>query len=188
MDMFDVYVIYQRSRMKYYNKFYRTPKDVIGKVSELKPDYQIYLEKITKVFSESGIDPDLYFLCGMEVYGPKFSYPYFFNDRIMMIYKEKKKSLHKYNENIINSYKKSYDFMLNFMKDNNGKLSQFLSYCNHIIDNQLAPVYHYKKGLVCKYFITWLVWKKWLSHEDNPVENDYRKLLDALKNTHEIVL
>jgi len=143
------------------------------------------LERIAKAFTQANIDPEMYFQCGFELYGKAFTYRRFFNDNIMKVYKEKQNSKIKKLQNVVKSFKRSYDNIRSSIKGTK-TISPFLIYCTSEIDGQLAPVYHYNNGYICKYFITWLVYKGWLQHIDNPIDYEYRKILGEIKETHVI--
>jgi len=179
MTIFDIYLVFRRAQG------YRRPKDVVATVSRLTPDNQIYLDRAAKVFTQANIDPEAYFQCGFELYGKGFTYRRFFNDDIMRVYKEKLDARTKRLQNVVKSFKRSYDNVRPGMKGTK-TVSPFLIYCTSEIDGQLAPVHHYHSGLICKYFITWLVYKGWLQHNDNPLEHEYREILGEIKETHVI--
>jgi hypothetical protein len=76
--------------------------------------------------------------------------------------------------------------MRGYMAGQNYRTSIFLAYCSKMIDGVVAPVVHYRGGYIDKYFMTWLVWKGWLSHADNPAEAEYRTHLGQMKSTYSI--
>jgi hypothetical protein len=188
MDITDVYISFKKCQAKFFNKFYRIPKHPLEKIDALKKDYQLYLKTVLEILEEKRLDPNIYFTSGFEIFGPKFSYQFFLNEKIMQVYEEKKKSHTKHNENVVKSFKKSYEYVKEYSKNRNVRLSFFLDYCHTIIDGIPVPTYQYNCGNICKYFITWLVYKGWLSHSDNPIDKQFDVIMNELKNTYTIPL
>lgn len=191
-DVLTVYVKFRLARMEATKTYRRMPKNIKEHYENLNDSQKFHFENITKVFNESlyDIDPYDYFICGFELYGPKgFSYNRFLHSDVIATYRQKEKSKNLQMRYLVESFKKSYDFMKNYMEKKSYRSSMFIAYCNLYENDMKAPLYHFKISYVNKYFLCWLIECKYLiltNEERSDIQSvmeKYRTYIGELKET-----
>jgi hypothetical protein len=209
MNAEDVYILFQKSKARYFNKPYYPHKqfppkepdkwsikktgakrlirkfdtfedaDVFMKENRgkgyhkqfhkgktLSDEYLESLDILSRRFSTvwANIEPSIYFDCGFEIFGERFCYLSFFDQRITRLYiiKDKNKKLN------INFSKKelvdSAKFVLKYIQDN--QIRSFGVYCLSR-DRYALPVQHYIKNEISPHFLVWLLKERYFRLDDN---------------------
>jgi len=153
-----IYYQFRKAQASYLNRGFRMPKDFENHFkTKLSTVNQKKLTNITNWFNTkwSNIDPYLYFKCGFELYKKRFSYVKFFEDKIIMLYKQrdknKKRNADATKKNLVNSAK----FIKRYMKEN--EILSLQEYIDTNDGNQKLAVSHYLKNKIDASFFVFLM-------------------------------
>lgn len=186
MTEFEVYAIFRRCQANFYNRPYRLPKDWDKHFNTRMSEYnRKCLEKATRCFNTiwANIDPERYFTYGFVLFNKAFTYKYFFDKRLINLYKEKDKILKRENDVRKADILRSATFIKSYLKENNITLIRYL---NTKSGNLSLPILHYIKGKIGKELIVWFLsnGKLIITDEERGVipyiTNSYRKTLSDL--------
>lgn len=136
----------------------------------MQPEYLEALDILSRRFQTvwAIIDPAIYFDCGFEIFGDRFCYLNFFDQRLNRLYinkdKNRKLTVELSKKELIHSLK----FVLGYIKENN--IRSFGVYCLSR-DSHALPVVHYLKNQINAYFLVWLLKERMfmLSDDDRAV-------------------
>jgi hypothetical protein len=163
----NIYVYFRQAQAKILNRPYRLPKDfndyVATKMTKSNFDY---LQQVTNAFNTRwhNILPNKYFERGFELF-KTFSYPMFFNPKVIQFYIEKDKNLKRETGQIKENITRSAVFVKSWLKDMElrSDISSLSQYCKMNIDGMRAPIKHFIKNDIDKYFIVWLMSRRLLN-------------------------
>jgi len=136
------------------------------KGKEMHPDYLEALEILYRRFSTvwANMDIERFFACGFEIFGERFCYLNFFDQRITRLYinkdKNRKLNIELSKKDLIDSIK----FVLKYIKENN--IRSFSVYCLSR-DGYALPVVHYLKNNINAHFLVWLLKERMFRLDDN---------------------
>jgi hypothetical protein len=164
----EIYYLFRKAQADYNNRGFRMPKDFEAHFSKkLSTVNQKKLTKITGYFLTkwSNIDPYTYFKCGFDLYKHRFSYVKFFNERILMLYKQRdkneKREIKVSKRKIIDSAK----FLIKYMNEN--EIFTLQEYIDTTDGSRRLAVTHYLQNKIDASFFVWLIKKGMkLSDED----------------------
>ena len=194
--LFEIYLKFRQAQSKFFSRPYRLPKNFDEFINKrLSRQNKESLEIVTNFFNTKwkNISIDRYFQYGFEIYDSKFTYVRFFDKIVMNGYiardKHLKRDIEINKQNLINSAR----FIKKFIKNNivNNKISRIIQYSRMRDKKDSLPIIHYIRGKIDKYFLVWLIKRKYLILNDNDrsllpliVENyrDYLNDLDSFKN------
>jgi len=173
MTVFDVYKAFRKAQAEYYSRPYQLPKDFDYYLNtRMSKQNKAYLEKAAMYFSTKwrNIDINKFMACGFELFGKNFTYVRFFNVKLLKFYiekdKNKKRELRGSKREIIASTK----FVRRFLDQFKEKFDDILPitfYCRLKEGHQSIPVKHYIEGHIDKYFLVWLINKRFISLTDD---------------------
>jgi len=182
MNIEDVYVYYRQAQSNAKGRPYRLPKDFEKHFKEKMSDInKEALEYVTKCFNTKwqNIDPVRYFECGFKLFN-NFTYVNFVDPRIIKLYIQRDKLAKRQSELSKQGILKSAQFVKKYMKDHD--IQTFHRYCLQIDDNVRLAVKHYISNMIDHYFMTWLVYWKMISlNEDERAMMPY--ILDKYRET-----
>jgi hypothetical protein len=195
---FDILLAYRRAKSTYTKIGFRVPKNPEIALKKLKEADRWNLSNITRMFNEmwANIDPYEYFLCGFELYGKKFLFHCFLRSQVWDVYSEKQKSKQKKIQFVVKSFRESYKYVRQYLSNTNWNKTQvslFTYYCNLYDEKEKdwTVISHFKDGKINKYFLTWLIAKKFFLLEkvkNSDIKKNFRIYLNDLAETKIIPL
>jgi hypothetical protein len=169
---FDIYKSFRQAQSNFLSRPYRLPKDWETHFNKM---IQTTRDKITILVTHfntkwMNIDIDRYFKTGFDLFGKNFSYNKFTDPKIMLLYIENDKTLKRNYILTKENFTKSKNFVIDWCKNKSIRedLSLFTQYSRMEDNGMKAPVTHYLKNKIDKYFFTWLIMEKYfvLTDED----------------------
>lgn len=179
----EVYEIYRRVQGRSLGRPYRLPKDFNTWFINAPQPTQTNLETITKFFCTkwSNINPEDYFAAGFNIF-KNFSYHQFQNPKVLNFYidkdKMKKRSLIGCKADIIKSMK--------YVQETYGIITES-EYCKMRSGALSLPVSDFISNHIGKYFLTSLIYKRFLTLEDHErclvsiITSNYRDIVAELE-------
>jgi hypothetical protein len=189
----NIYFWFRKAQGVAKGKPFRLPKDfdkyMVEKMSIKNAEC---LELVTKLFNTKwhNVTPLEYFACGFELFGENFSYARFFDTRIIRLYIERDKIKKQGKMLNKNNFQMSVDFVAAFMKQRgyNKNLSIVRQYCCVEQKGERIPIKHFQENSIDKYFLTWLIYKKYFEVDDTDrlmiplIVANYRDYVSELEN------
>lgn len=178
----NVYYQFRKAQAHYNNRGFRMPKDFEKHFkTKLSTVNQKKLTNITNWFNTkwSNIDPYRYFICGFELYKKRFSYVKFFEEKIILLYKQRDKNEKRKAKATKKSLVNSAAFVKKYMKDN--EIESLREYIDTNDGNQKLAVSHYLKNKIEASFFVFLM-KKGMKLSDTDrsyipyIAKNYRRL------------
>ena len=177
----DIYNIFRREQANYFNRGFRLPKDWDSHWEKMKENDKKALELLALNFSTKwqDIDVERFFQSGFSVWGKKFTYTKFFDNRIIKDYVAKDKA-RKMN---LNNTKKEFEKSLKFVLSLGYKLP---SYVREKEGELSLPVVHYIQGKIDGSLLSYLIMTGKLKINDTErsrmplFEHKYREYLVKL--------
>jgi len=180
----EIYFSFRKAQAESNNRGFRMPKDFAGHLKTRMSEKNVEaLELATGYFNTKWQNVNLfrYMQCGFNLY-KNFTYTQFFNTKVMDLYKVRDKLLKRETriskEEIMKSVK--------FVKRHLGKRSLREYMEVEPEGNIRAPVRHYLKGHIDKFFFVWLIKERMLMLNDDEralvpyVVEHYRDIVDKL--------
>ena len=156
----ETYYQFRKAQADYHNRGFRMPKDFESHFSKkLSKINQGKLTKISGWFITkwSNIDQYTYFRCGFDIYKHRFSYVKFFNEKILLLYKQRDKNEKR--EVRVNKKKliESAKFLKKYMTDN--EIISLQEYIDTGDGNRKLAVTHYLQNHIDASFFVFLIKK-----------------------------
>jgi len=156
----ETYRNFRKAQADHHNRGYRMPKNFEDHFKKkLNSINQKKLTKITGWFSTkwSNIDQYTYFKCGFDLYKHRFTYVKFFNEKILLLYKQRDKNDKR--EIRVNKTKliESAKFLKKYMSNN--EIFTLQEYIDTSDGNRKLAVTHYLKNKIDSFFFVFLLKK-----------------------------
>lgn len=165
----DIYVKFRKAQSFYNNRPYRIPKDVSTFLEKnLSEKNMENIKNLTNALNTrwQNIDIDRYLEYGFELFGKNFSYTKFFDSRLIEFYIMKDRNMKRDTQLVKDTLDKSIRYVKSVTREKDDK-EAFIKYANLKQGFESVAVADYIKGYIDRYFLTWLVYKGYLSLTDD---------------------
>lgn len=187
-----IYASFRKAQADFNNRGYRLPKDFENHFNtKFSTQNQKHLIKITGWFLTkwSNIDPYDYFMCGFQLFDKRFSYAKFFNEKIILLYKNRDKNKKREIRITKESLIKSASYVKQWMKENNVTFDQYLSITE---GHRKIAVKHYINNYIDAIFIVFMIEKGMLLSDNDRsmmpyVQSNFRKIKFGLLEIKDFV-
>jgi hypothetical protein len=185
----DVYMTYRRVQGKAFNgRPRRAPKDWDNHFNnKMKPHDRESIRKMTRYLATawSEIDLEKYFECGFELW-KNFSYHQWFATQVINLYIQKSKNHKRVEVDIKRSLVDSGKFVKTYCKEN--EIDSLKAYASKRDGFHLLCVEHYLKDKISKWFLCFLIHKKYcvMMRENwervHEIDEKYSELIRELRS------
>ena len=156
----------------------------------MSPAYLEAVDILSRRFSTvwANMDLSMYFDCGFEIFGDRFCYLNFFDQRITRLYINKDKNKKLCGESSKKELIESTKFVLKYIKETH--LRSFGVYCLSR-DGYALPVVHYLQNKISAFFLVWLLKERTFVLDDNDrsvipyILQNYKQIFQKLDEVKE---